>query len=126
MRLPPWKYGPDCIYTPGSQTYQFFPLTGPISTDSWGKARASMLMDNSTGDTTIQAAVRYSNDGVAWDGAVGTGNTLTSDGSEFGDFAALPGTVKRFMQWGIFIKNTSTATDHELCWVYMNVDLRAC
>lgn len=125
MRVAPWKYSPDCIFTPGGQTNQFFPLTGPISTDAWGKARPSIRLENSTGDTTIQAGVRYSNDGMAWDAPQSTGNTLTAEGDEFGDFAALPGTVKRYMQWGILIKNTASSAT-ELCWTYMNVDLRAC
>ena len=127
MRLPPWKYGPDCVFSPGGQTDWFFPVTGPMPTANAGKAATSFEMFNSTGDITIQAAVRYSDDGVGWGSPqnVTSGATLTADGTAYNRIADLPGTPKRLMQWGFHIKNTS-GSDTELCWGFLNLETRAC
>lgn len=123
MRLPPWKYGPECLFTPGSQTSIFFPVTGPMPTANAGKAASSFKMWNSTGDVTIEVAVRYSDDGVTWGAPtnVVSGATLTADGAAYNLMAVLPGTVKRSMQWGIHIKNTALSAT-ELCWAWLNLE----
>lgn len=63
-----WFWGPEELHTSSSTaTAIFFPLSDPMPTDGLIGARFSYQLTTDSGQCKLRAAIRYSDNGVAWD-----------------------------------------------------------
>ena len=110
-------FGPAAVWTGGSTTVPVFhPLSPPIASAGLLYARFAVQMTQDSGDCQLRVAVRYSNDGVAWDASKDVGGAyVTTDAPQFGttyvDLMGLAGTSPRaWIQYGVEAENRSGAT----------------
>lgn len=122
-----WVYGPKAVWTDGTTSAFFVPLSEPVESAGIINVRVSTDMESNSGDCQLRPALRYSPDGVSW----GTpkeivGTWRTSNGPDYGqgyvDITALAGTpAKTFVQFGVQARN-GTAGAIQLCLASIRVE----
>lgn len=127
-RQPPgsWKFGPETVWTNGSTSNLFQPLSDPMPSAYIVQGRISMEITESTSNNLrTRPALRYSSDGVGWDTSAAIDTTYvagdgTQAGTTFVDLTTVA-TPKAWIQFGVEVKN-NTAGDYELGHVVMIVE----
>ena len=120
-----WLFGPRPVWTDGTTSPTWHALSEPLSSAGMINVRVSTELDESSGNCKIRPALRWSNDGVAWDADVAIVTTYRSTvgidyGSGYVDITAL-GRPKPWVQFGVEVANT-TGTRVELCAATVLVD----
>lgn len=113
-----YLFGPEVIWTDGTGTEVFHPLSDPMPSANLAYARVQFEVSEATGTTNLRAksALRYSPDGVNWDTAQPINSTPLQGsgiqpGTTFVDLTALAGvTPKAWVQFGVLAKNNSGST----------------
>jgi hypothetical protein len=112
------------IWSDGTTTGVFHPMTEAMNSAGVTGVRPSWLVYRPTGGQAINAGVEYSNDGITWDTAVAFGTNYPTSTevyqTTFVDVSVL-GTRKRLVRFGLFIK-TNSGTEVEICNATMMVD----
>lgn len=112
-----WLWGPRAVWTDGSASPMFHPFSDAIDTGNVTYARASIEMDQDTGNCKIRPALRYSDDGINWGSAAAIITTWrATPGIDYGttwvDLTALA-TAKNWVQFGVEVVNESgSAINH--------------
>jgi hypothetical protein len=127
--------GPSRVFSDGSTTQKFCPLTGGMPVEQVGTYRGSIQMQAQSGDCQIQMAYQLSDDGITWyddaasptaDGFQAFGSTVSSDGiTEGTTFTAFSITNqgRRYIRWGYAVANGS-AGKSECCLASLRIDIR--
>jgi hypothetical protein len=119
--------GPKAVWTNGTTTPMFHPLSDPIAAGQFPAFRLALEMDQDTGDCELDTVARYSNNGVDWDApqAVG-GGWLTSSGIQydtaFVDQATLTN-PRAYIQFGVEARNGSGANPIQMCNATLRVEM---
>lgn len=108
-----WLWGPRAVWTDGTATPMFHPMSDAIDTGSVTSARVTLEMDQNTGNCKIRPALRYSSDGINWDSPAYIVVTYrTTAGIDYGstwlDLTTLA-TPKNWVQFGVQAANNSGA-----------------
>ena len=120
-----WLFGPRPVWTDGTSGPTWHALSEPMSSAGLINLRVSTELDENSGNCKIRPALRWSNDGVAWDADVAIVTTYrTTVGIDYGsgyvDITAL-GTPKPWVQFGVEAANNS-GTRVEICLAAILVD----
>lgn len=76
---------PKAVWTDGTSTPLFHPLSRPMSSAGWSDARVATSMEQDSGNCKIRPALRYSNDGVTRDSAKEiVASYRTTEGTDYG------------------------------------------
>jgi hypothetical protein len=94
----------------GTQTGLFVPLTDMVSLAEVTEVEVVSEVTAVTGPFSVQPAVKYSNSrDTAASGSHATfGTAQTATGTSFSQFTSLPGSPRRFGQFGYEVRNTDT------------------
>jgi hypothetical protein len=105
------------VFSDGTTTRIFQPMTGPVPLVDVGEHRASLKLEGTSGDLDLIPAYQVSNDGLTWDDGEGGGTNSfatfgTSRSSEGTTYATTfttfaPTNLKRVVRWGFGAKNGS-------------------
>ena len=104
-----WLFGPQAVWTDGTTTAIFHPMSEPMESAGLLNVRAAVELRQDSGDCEIQAAAQYSDDGVSWTdavkliGALQNGNGTTYP-STYTDITAAV-TVRSYVRFGVNVKN---------------------
>ena len=126
-RLPrSWLFGPTAVWTNGTSTPMFFPLSDVMESAGLTDIRVSTEMRQDSGNCEIRPALRYSDDGITWDASDDLGIAyLTSvgidPGTTYTDITALGSTVRSYLQFGVQVANDSGALI-EVCNATLRVE----
>lgn len=107
-----WLFGPHTVWTDGTTSPTFHPLSDPMATRTVTNARVSFELDQDTsGLCKIRPALRFGNDGVSWDSAAAIDTTYrTAAGVTYGtayvDLTAVA-TPRTWIQFGVEVANES-------------------
>lgn len=107
-----WVFGPKTVWTDGTTSPVFHPLSDPLASRSVQNARVSIELDQDiSGLCKIRPALRYGSDGVTWDGDALIDSTYKTSagityGTTFVDLTGL-GTAKTWVQFGVQVANES-------------------
>ena len=128
------SWGPVRVWTLGSETDLFHPLSPILETTDIKTVRPRLELRQTTGNLTASAAFELSADGITWSAqtTIGGGTPVCSadaneivQADEFTDvstalFAA------RFVRFGVHVRNTDdgVTTDKEMANVSMVLDVR--
>lgn len=109
-----WLYGPRAVWTDGTTTAIFHPLSEPMQTSALSKVRIAYQLSELGGPCRIRPAVRFSDDGGSWDAGAAvdstnyayvTSNTVSYP-PQFVDIYSIPGTTpKSWIQFGVQAAN---------------------
>lgn len=113
-----WLYGPDTVFSDGTTTPMFVPLSDPLASAGLLNARVSTELVATSGQCKVRPALRWSDDGVVWGPSssivAGYRSTIGIDyGSAYLDLTIL-GTPKPWIQFGVEVANVS-GTRVEVC-----------
>lgn len=106
-----WLFGPAPVWTDGTTSPAFRPLSEPLESKGLLSVRISTEMSEDSGNCKIRPALRYSNDGVGWDAAKEiVAGYRTTEGIDWGttyiDITQLAGTTPRaYVQFGVEVAN---------------------
>ncbi|GDX83012.1 hypothetical protein LBMAG42_48230 [Deltaproteobacteria bacterium] len=115
-RRPPGSYtfGPVAVWTDGTVTDVFQPMSDPMPSASLVSARIFLEITEATAtNLRTRPALRYSADGVGWDAAQPINTAYVSGngvqaGTTFVDLTTLAGvTPKAWVQFGVQVKNNA-------------------
>lgn len=111
-----WLWGPKAVWSDGTASPMFHPLSDAIDTGNVTFARATIEMDQDTGNCKIRPAVRYSDDGIAWGApaaiSAGYRTTIGIDyGTTWVDLTSLT-TAKNWVQFGVEVANDGGSGIH--------------
>ncbi len=122
-----YLFGPEVIFTDGSTSDVFMPLSQPMPSAGLVNIRIYLEVTEATGGTNLRTrpALRYSGDGVGWDPAVAINTnyiqgSATQPGSTFVDISAL-GTPKPWIQFGVQVHNFN-ANPYEIAHAVLLVE----
>jgi hypothetical protein len=122
-----WVYGPKAVWTLGTTSPHFVPLSEPVESAGIINVRVSTEMESNSGDCQLRPALRYSADGVNWDTPKEIlAGWRTTNGIDYGqtyiDITALAGTpAKTFVQFGVQARNGSNGAI-QLCLASIRVE----
>ncbi len=123
-----WLYGPHAVWSTGStSTWVFHPLSEPVSAGGLTEARFSWEMTENSGSCKARVAVRYSNDGIAWDTSKEVGSWQTTAGPFWGstyvNLLTLGGgnVPMAFVQFGVQVQKDSGSAI-QLCNITLRVE----
>ena len=113
-----WLFGQRTVFSDGTATPIFHPLSEPMSSAGIINVRVSTELAETSGNCKLRPALRWSDDGIGWGSAsaiVATYRTTTGIdyGSAYVDITAL-GTPKPWVQFGLEVANT-TGSRVEVC-----------
>ncbi len=113
-----WLFGQRTVFSDGSASPIFHPLSEPMSSAGIINVRVSTELAETSGNCKLRPALRWSDDGIGWGAAsaiVATYRTTTGIdyGSNYIDITAL-GTPKPWVQFGLEVANNS-GTRVEVC-----------
>lgn len=121
LRRPPgaWLFGPRQVWTDGTTSAFFHPLSDPVASAGLLGARISIEMSEDSGYCKMRPAIRYSSDGVTWDGsnpADASWRTTNGivPGTAYVDLTAL-GTPKSWVQFGVEVANDAGGSGFQFC-----------
>lgn len=119
--------GPKAVWTNGTTTPLFHPLTNPIPAGQFPAFRLALELDQDTGDCELDTVVRYSNNGVDWDApqAVG-GGWLTSPGIQYDSVFVAQSTLtnpRAYIQFGVEARNGSSSNPIQNCNATLRIEL---
>lgn len=106
------------------------PLTDAVESHGIDEVRFELDRENDSGNTTVQLFVEYSDDGTTWsDGAKGFGSWYTNNGTDapgsYTQLSAVTGvTVRRYVRFGLRVKNVTTITGLEMVRVRLTIEGR--
>lgn len=106
-----WLFGPSPVWSDGTTSPSFRPLSDPIQAKGLLNVRVSTEMSEDSGNCKIRPALRYSNDGINWDASKDiVAGYRTTEGIDWGttyiDISA--GTTPRaWVQFGVEVANES-------------------
>lgn len=121
--------GPSRVYC-NSTTALFIPLSGPIAAEDVAELRATVELASAAGSTLgVKAAWQEANEPSVpadWTTTTGFGTERTTgDGITWAlDFSAIGTVTKRFLRFGVLVRNTSSATI-QACQATLRVDYRS-
>lgn len=130
IRHPPGSYvfGPETVWTDGTVTDIFQPLSDPLPSAPLVSARIYLeITEASNANLRTRPALRYSADGVTWDASQPINTTYvtgggTQAGTSFVDLTTLAGvTPKAWVQFGVQVKN-NTAGVYEIAHTALIVE----
>lgn len=122
-----WVYGPKAVWSNGTISPIFVPLSEAVESAGLISARVSTDLDANSGDCQIRPALRYSSDGITW----GTAKEIltpwvSTNGPSYGDsyvdLTTLAGTpAKTYVQFGVQVRNGSAGAI-QICLASMRVE----
>ena len=126
--------GPSKVWSDGTTTQIFHPLTGPMPLEQVDSYRGSLEMQGDSGDAQVQLAFQVSDDGITWySGATSApaglfatfGAERTSEGITYGStFTTLTMDVPRqLIRWGLACRNVAAGVS-ESCAGSLRIDVR--
>ena len=112
-----WLFGPKVVYTDGSGSAFFHPLSDPMPSAGILNVRVSIEMDQDTGYCKIRPALRYSADGIIWDNPAAIDTTyLTANGISYGaSYVDISGSAKTWVQFGVQTANDTGGSGFQFC-----------
>jgi hypothetical protein len=120
-----WLYGPDAVFSDGTTSPMFVPLSDPLASAGLLNARVSTELVATSGFCKVRPALRWSDDGVVWGASssivASYRSTVGIDyGSSYLDLNVL-GTPKPWVQFGVEVANVS-GTRVEVCQASVMVE----
>ena len=107
------------VFTSKSTTNAFILLTEAVSSEGVVRVLSRLELLNLTTDMTVTFAYEYSDDLQTWTaGALGAGRTAVGTYDESSTDLA----TALFYRFGVYVKNTSSATRCESTWVRLRLD----
>ena len=106
-----WLFGPAPVWTDGTTSPAFRPLSEALESKGLLSVRISTEMSEDSGNCKMRPALRYSNDGVGWDASKEiVAGYRTTEGIDWGttyiDITQLAGTTTRaYVQFGVEVAN---------------------
>ena len=61
-----WLYGPTAVWTNGTTSALFHPLSEPMGSAGLVEIRVTYELSEDSGDCELRPALRYSDEGVTW------------------------------------------------------------
>ncbi len=122
-----WVFGPTAVWTDGTTTGIFHPLSAPMPSAGVRLVRVSLEMSQDSGNCKMRPAFRYSNDGIAWDTHKDFGfGYRTSPGIDWGDtyvdisqFVGFP--PRAYVQFGVEVANEGGSAIN-ICNAMLRID----
>lgn len=124
-----WLFGPQTVWTDGTATPTFHPMSEPIESAGVINVRTTFEMEQNSGNCKVRPALRFSNDGTTWDteqeypddASYRTTNGITW-GSVYTDITVVTNAAPRaYVQFGVQAANTSAGAI-QLCSVTLRIE----
>lgn len=125
-------FGPRAVWTNGTTTAIFHPLSDAMPTASMTDVRVAFALSELYSNCRIRPAIRFSSDGVNWDTAAPIDSTnldyVTTEvityGSQYIDITGIAGTSdKGWVQFGVQAANTGV-TNAGFCNATLRVEVK--
>jgi hypothetical protein len=119
-------FGPKGVWTDGTTTAFFQPLSDAIPSAGLINARVTFEMSEDSGYCKMRPAMRSSVDGIGWDASAAIDATWRTSsgivyGSSYVDLSQIV-TVRQYVQFGVDVANDTGGSGFQFCNATMMVE----